>query len=131
MRRATRVNPYDKFLSEEDIIHSSIITYVGLAYPGILIMHAPLEGKRSDFEKYKAKKLGLNLSKGFPDFYFVYKGEVLYLEVKTITGELSKEQEGWISGLINNGQDAQVGYGFDACKDIIDAAFGPLKSCFF
>lgn len=118
---------FAKYLTEEDHIHGSIIKYVTHAYPGMLIMHAPMEGKRSAFERYKATVLGLSLSKGYPDLYLVYKGVDLHLELKTVTGKLLKEQELWISALKANGKDVQVAYGTDEAIKIIDYKFKHLK----
>jgi hypothetical protein len=118
---------YESYLTEEDRIHIAVIKYVSHAYVGMDILHAPLEGKRSEFERYKAVKLGLNLSKGFPDLQLWYKKEELLLELKTVTGVLSLEQIDWIARLVKNGKDARVAYGTDEAIRIIDEKFGALR----
>lgn len=118
---------YDSYLTEEDHIHIGVIKYIAHAYVGMDILHAPLEGKRSKFEQYKAVKLGLTLSKGFPDLQLWYKKEELFLELKTLTGTLSKEQRDWIARLTKNGKDVRVAYGIDEAIRIIDDKFGPLR----
>jgi len=118
---------YESYLTEEDRIHIAVIKYVSHAYVGMDILHAPLEGKRSEFEQYKAVKLGLTLSKGFPDLQLWYKKEELFLEIKTVTGVLSPEQIDWIARLIKNGKDARVAYGTDEAIKIIDEKFGALR----
>ena len=118
---------YESFLTEEDRIHIAVIKYISHAYVGMDILHAPLEGKRSEFERYKAVKLGLTLSKGFPDLQLWYKKEELFLELKTVTGVLSPEQIDWMARLIKNGKDARVAYGTDEAIKIIDEKFGALR----
>lgn len=118
---------YESYLTEEDRIHIAVIKYISHAYVGMDILHAPLEGKRSQFEQFKAVKLGLTLSKGFPDLQLWYKKQELFLELKTITGVLSAEQIDWIARLIKNGKDARVAYGTDEAIRIIDDKFGALR----
>ena len=58
-------NPFDKYLTKEDHLHLQVVEYLRWQYPNVLFGHWPNEGKRSPFERYKAKKLGM--VKGWPD----------------------------------------------------------------
>ena len=132
-----KINPFYKFLSAEDLLHIAVLKYLDLAYPNALILHAPMEGKRSPFERYKATMLGLSRSKGFPDLLIIYKGKQIALELKTEKshmskeGVLSKEQEEWIKNLNANGIPAYEAYGFNEAQKIIDDNFKALRNIKF
>ena len=55
---------------------------------------------------------GIPRVKGFPDLVIV-RDRVLFRELKTVSGELSKEQEEWIRRLQNAGADAKVWRPYD------------------
>jgi hypothetical protein len=114
-------NPFDKYLTEEDRLHIGLLDYIRLQYPKALVHHSANEGKRSPFERYKIKKLGLK--KGFPDLIIIYNGRNLALELKTEKGKPSEDQEAWINGLQAHGWTGYIAYGFDEAKQAIDKFF--------
>ena len=128
-----KFNPFYKFLTAEDLLHIAVLKYIDLAYHGALILHAPMEGKRSPFERYKAVMLGITRGKGFPDLLIIYKGKTIALELKTdktsktAKGTLSDEQKKWIKDLNENNIPAFAAFGFDEAQKIIDENFKPLK----
>ncbi len=65
-----RVNPFDKFLSVEDLEHIKVVRFMQEKLPDIVFFHVPNEGKKSAFERYKHSKMGA--LKGCPDFVFAY-----------------------------------------------------------
>ena len=52
-------NPYEKYLGPEDKLQREVMQYIGMQYPKALITHPANEGKRSKFEQYKLKTLGV------------------------------------------------------------------------
>ena len=123
----SKPNPFYKFLKQEDLLHIDVVNYALLAYNGIRILHAPLEGRRTAFERYKASMLGIEHSKGFPDLQLFYKGKAIALELKALGGKASKEQKQWILDLISCNIPASIEIGFDAAKSFIDKHFSDLK----
>ena len=119
------MNPFEKFLTEEDRLQANVIKYCKAQYPGMLISHSPNEGKRTKFERYKATVLGV--SSGFPDLTLIYNGKTLYLELKTPKGKPTANQKRWNADLTNNGLNAVITYGFDNTKLVIDTHFKHLK----
>lgn len=122
-----RDNPFRKYLTEEDKLHEAVLKYIAHAYHGAKVLHAPLEGKRTPFEKFKAALLGINESKGFSDLLIFYKGKVFGLELKTLSGTLSPEQIEWGGVLISCGIPWFATYGIDEAIKCVDDNLKPLK----
>ena len=56
---STPKNPYSKYLGKEDVFQNRIMRYLEDKYPNALFTHVANEGKRTPFEQYKMKYLGL------------------------------------------------------------------------
>ena len=123
------------WLTPEDHLQKAVCNYLDTQYPKIKWYHAANEGKRSPFERFKAKYLGLK--SGVPDICICaarngYHG--LYIELKALTmkpgkrdkmiidykGKLSEEQKVWLADLEDEGYKAVPAWGFDETKAIID-----------
>ena len=123
------MNPFYKYLTKEDHLHRAILVYCEFQYPNCFLHHSPNEGKRSKFERFKAKYLGMD--KGFPDLIWLdpnkgYNG--LALEVKVIydngaKNKPSKYQIDKIDKLENRNWFVKVIWTFDEAKKIIDWYF--------
>lgn len=61
-------NKYWKFIKGEDHLQAYCVDYLLEFHPKVPWIHPPNEGKRSDFEIFKANVLGLSHSAGAPDF---------------------------------------------------------------
>lgn len=77
-------NPFYRYLKPEDLFHIAALNYIRLQYPKAFVVHIPNEGRRTPFERYKAKMLGLQ--SGMPDIMIfnpidVYNGLALELKV--------------------------------------------------
>ena len=122
-----------RFLKPEDHLHIAVLKYIDLAYSGAHVLHAPMEGKRTIFEKWKASLLGISRGKGFPDLLIIYRGKTIAIELKTdktLTtkrGVLSDEQKDWIKNLNDNGIPAFAAFGFDEAQKILDDNFKNFK----
>lgn len=116
--KRNKPNPFEKYLTEEDRLHIGLLEYIRLQYPKALVHHSANEGKRTPFEQFKIKRLGLK--KGFPDLIIIFNGRNLALELKTSKGKPSDEQEAWIEVLQAHGWTGQITYGFDEAKEVVD-----------
>ncbi len=105
-------NPYSKYLGKEDHLQIAVAPYLDLNK--YVWCHVPNEGKRTPFERYKAKQLGIK--PGVPDVLIFhampgYCG--LAIELKIKPNKPSKNQLHWISQLKNQGWKVSVCYSID------------------
>lgn len=114
-------NGFYKYLTPEDHVQQQVLCHILDKYPKMKYAHVPNEGKRTAFERFKAKYLGI--SPGFLDLILVGYGHILFLEVKSNTGQLRKKQREWIAHLQANDFAAAVGFGAEQCIEIIDEEF--------
>ncbi len=126
-----KVNPFDRFLKDEDLLQIAVTQYIQYQYNGAVIYHAPNEGKRSPFERYLMKKMGVK--KGFLDLFILYKKKLIFLELKTEKrrkekGAVTDEQQAWIDILNYSDIPAKATFGFDESIAFVDLHFKELKS---
>jgi hypothetical protein len=97
----------------EDTIQLTLIAHFNMRRkPGVLFFHIPNGGLRNLLEAKKLKAMGVVA--GMPDMGFLSAGVTHYLELKTINGVLSAEQERMIAALRAAGAPAEVAFGLDA-----------------
>lgn len=113
--RTKTIHPFAPSETEEQI---AVIEYCDLR--GILCVHIPNEGKRSEISGAILKREGLR--KGFPDLFFPipsrgYHG--LFIEMKSRSGKVSAEQDEWLKILSENGYAVRVCYSADAAIETI------------
>lgn len=108
--------------NEEYQIQKALVLYIKFQYPNILF-NADVGGTwTKNFGTAIKNKLSGH-SNGFPDLFFAeprkgYHG--LFIELKTIKGRISDEQQDWIEKLNERGYCALVAYGFDEAKEDIN-----------
>ena len=127
----SRTNPYEKYLGKEDIMHAEIVRVMGFKFPDLFWWHTPNEGKRTEFEQYKFKRLGGK--KGIADFVILEESNFskgLMMEIKYGANGCSKEQVDFLIDSIKKGYTAAVVY--NDAGDAIDLIENHLKSgvCF-
>lgn len=105
-----------KFLRPEDIMHHQIIQYVRLQYPGLKFHHSPLEGRRTDFERFLFWYLGSDA--GFVDL--IFPEITLALEIKVKPNRPSPAQKEWIAYFEKIGWKAVVVFSYVEAVGIID-----------
>ncbi len=71
VKEKIKLNPFDKYLTNEDKMQNSVMNYTKLKYPKVLAAHIPNEGKRTPFERYKLKYLGA--VSGMPDIMIFHQ----------------------------------------------------------
>lgn len=119
-----RDNPYLHFLGKEDHLQIQVLTYLSMQYPKVLWLHPPNEGKRSPFERYKAKKMGL--TSGWPDI-MIFKPKAginsfnagLAIELKIKPNKLSDFQVRCLELLEEAGWVTEVCFDFEEAKRAI------------
>lgn len=125
--KALRKNPFERHLTKEDRLHVAVCDYLDLQYPNIPYTHPHNEGKRTKFERYKAKKL--RMKPGIPDLLiFRANGDELgfplhiglAIELKIRPNRPTENQKKWLKDLASNGWQCHVIYDFDQAKKVID-----------
>lgn len=116
-------NPFEKFLTAEDHLHIGVIRYLQFQYPKAVFFHAANEGRRTPFERYKIKEMGVR--SGFPDLVIFFSGRHLAIELKVPGRKATDPQKEWIDFLRSQGWTAEVCRGFDQAKEVIDQFMKP------
>lgn len=77
-------------MTEEDKIQAAIVTSVRYKYPKAILFAVPNGGWRSKLTAMILKATGV--LRGVSDLIFIYKGKIIFIEVKTATGKQTPEQ---------------------------------------
>lgn len=116
---------YFNFLTKEDRLHHSILEFIKLSYPKAVVAHPPNEGRRTPFERFKAKYLGI--SSGLPDILIftpnVHGYNGLALEVKIKPNRMTASQLKWHEQLFKCHWQCACVYDLDIAMEIIDTYF--------
>lgn len=111
------------WLGKEDHFHHAVYDYLLYTYRGkAMFWHTPNEGKRSPFERWKAKYLGMMA--GVSDWIIMKPGNILFLELKVPPNKLSKNQQIFLGNTDLFGFPSKVAFDFEAAKKIIDEFMG-------
>lgn len=117
-------NPFEKYLSKEDKLQESVMKYIALQYPHAFAVHIPNEGRRTRFEQYKIKTLGV--VSGMPDVMIFNPNAIfsgLAIELKVGYNKPTENQKKFLRRLENGGWDCHWVNTFDKAKEIIDKYF--------
>ena len=124
---------YESFLTREDRLQIAVINYIKLAYPLIVPVHVPNEGKRTLYEQWKLKQMGLTA--GVPDILIFFQrpksegsnvilsGLAIELKVKYDNGKKNvptPKQKRFLQLLHDNGWYTAVIYTIEDAKKVID-----------
>lgn len=104
----------------ENVIHKAVTDFISLVYPDTLWIHVPSEAKRTPYERYVAKLLGLK--PGVPDLLIFestkdYHG--LAIELKSEKGKLTDSQKAFIAELDKRNWKTAVCYDSESACDLI------------
>tara|TARA_R110000796_G_scaffold59842_5_gene138160 strand:+ start:238 stop:615 length:378 start_codon:yes stop_codon:yes gene_type:complete len=119
-----KLNPYMKYLGPEDHLQRAVLNYLTMQYPNSLVAHPANEGKRSPFERFKLKYLGV--SSGIPDILIFTPSKQftgLAIELKVGYNKPSENQKKWLDNLKNCNWYSICLNDFDKCKLLIDQYF--------
>jgi hypothetical protein len=117
-------NPYDKWLGKEDVLQHKIIKYLEFNYPKSIWTHVGNEGRRTKFERFKIKYLGVKA--GVPDVLIFtpnkkYNG--LAIELKIGYNKPTDTQKKWLSDLKKCNWFCCVQKDFDSAVNLINQYF--------
>ena len=121
VKEKIKLNPFDKYLTKEDKLQNSIMNYIKLKYPSILAAHIPNEGKRTPFERYKLKYLGVVA--GMPDIMIFHKNSKycgLAIELKVGYNKPTENQLSCLKRLKRANWRAEWSNDLDAVMILID-----------
>lgn len=115
------MNPFQKYLKEEDCALQAIVKWLQYTYPMAVWCHPVNEGKRTPWERWRAQELGIRA--GLPDLLlFERRGNYsgLAIELKAGTNKATPSQQKWLNDLTQCGWVAIVAYGSEEAQKIID-----------
>lgn len=130
-----KVNPYEKFLSQEDRLQRAVNQYCDLK--NLLYFHPLNEGRKSNFERFKATVLGIK--SGVPDCMICeprgkYVGLAIELKVEVDMGfkkngekrkvrriTTTDNQIEWLKNLKKRGWNTNVVWNIDEALAVIDS----------
>lgn len=106
---------------KEDSIQQALVQWAAYAHE-VSLIHIPNQGKRSFSYGRRLKKMGLR--PGFPDLMLLAKRHIygaLFIELKADHScKATLAQKGWIHELKQAGYRAEICYGLDEAKALID-----------
>jgi hypothetical protein len=112
------VNPFEKYLSKEQVMHAEIVRQLANRFPEVVFVHTHNEGKKSPYEQYLFKKMG-GLS-GVSDFQIFEDSNFskgMMLEIKWGMNVCSVAQVDFLIKLAGRGYTGVVAY--DSADDVI------------
>ena len=106
----------------EEKLQESLVIYIQLKYKGVRYC-ASLGGQYQKYPSQRRKAKATGYVKGFPDLQILegrknYHG--LFIELKTKTGRITKDQQQWLDDLNDRGYYAICCKGLDRAMQIID-----------
>lgn len=128
------MNPYEKYLSQEDKLQRAVNQYCDLKK--LLYFHPLNEGKKSPFERFKATVLGIK--SGVPDCMIIeprgqYIGLAIELKIEKENGfkkngdrrkvtrtKPTENQLIWLDKLKDKGWNTQIAWNLDEAIEIIE-----------
>jgi hypothetical protein len=114
------VNPFEKYLSPETLLQRDVVQYIRAQYPRWKVIHPPNEGRRTPFEQYLIKTLGVE--SGVADLIICAPvARVLFLELKAGKNKPTPTQAGFLADMGALGFSATWAASFDAARAVVDA----------
>ena len=109
-------------LSEEQF-HFQAAEYLNLALPREAVWHhSPNEGRRRP--QYTKKLLRKGLHPGWPDIEIIYRGRVIFIELKTQKGRVSEAQKNCHERLMLAGAVVKVVRNLDELREFLSMLIG-------
>lgn len=117
-----RRNPYEKFLTKENRFQRAVAQWLKMQYPDLVWWHTPNEGKRTSFESWLAKVLGIRA--GVSDIVILEPNKThhgLLIELKVGPNKLTEKQAQFLTECSAKGYATHVCYDIEAFMDIVNS----------
>jgi hypothetical protein len=117
-----RVNPFEKFLTKENKFQRSVAQWLNLQYPNLLWWHTPNEGKRSKFEQWLAKILGIRA--GVSDIIILHPNKQFHgiaMELKVAPNKATSAQLKFLKQAEQAGFYTCIAYNIEEVMQIISS----------
>ena len=111
-------NPYERYLSKEQVMQGECARLLALRFPNLLWWHTPNEGKRTPYEQFLFKQMGG--LKGVSDFVVLEESNFskgLMIEIKWGSNPCTIEQVDFLIRSAKKGFMAAVVY--DDARDVV------------
>ena len=112
---------------KENDLHKACVQWFEWEYEnkGIgLLHHSPNENLNTDNRigamRYNMKMKQLGRKAGFPDIAIFYNGKTLFIELKSETGKISKEQKSLFPALAKQGHTVHIVKSLEAFQQIVN-----------
>jgi hypothetical protein len=117
-------NPYEKYLGKEDVLQHKLVRFLTYNYPNAIFTHPNNEGRRTKFERFKVKYLGMKA--GVPDLLIFTPNEKyngLAIELKIGYNKPTDSQKKWLADLKKCNWYTCVEKDFDIAVKLINQYF--------
>jgi len=110
---------------KEDNLQMMCVTFLTYRYSHLYWNHSPNEGKRSDREGARLKKMGMQ--PGHPDLDICDGVRTIHIEFKDEKGRQSPEQKNIQARLEEQGREYIICRSYDQFIEICHSHFGPER----
>lgn len=111
------MNNFYRHLGPEDKLTMAVLQLIALKYRQVFVWHTPNEGRRTAFERFKAKALGV--VSGVSDLILISDGKLLALELKTGKNRMTENQKTFHDAILKNGFWVAVAYNVEQVDCVI------------
>lgn len=113
------MNNFYRHLGKEDNLTMAVLQLIALKYRQVFVWHTPNEGRRTAFERFKAKVLGI--VSGVSDLILISGGKLLALELKIGKNRMTENQKNFQDQILKNGFWVAVAYNVEQADYIISS----------
>lgn len=119
-----KINPFRKYLTQEQKLQESCVKFLKLQYPNLLFTHVPNEGKKSAFERFLYKIMGVRT--GISDILIFkpsngYNG--LAIELKVGKNKTTDLQNKFLKDIYDCGWSCFIVYSLEGFIDVVNNYF--------
>jgi len=101
-------------------LHKAVIANLRLrAVPDLFYWHTPNSGRRTMGEISGLRQMGFVA--GIPDLFFLHRGKLSGLELKTLKGKATSDQLLVVDRIEKAGGQAEISYGLDHALGCLEA----------
>jgi len=116
-----RQNPFEKYLTKENKFQRAVAQWLNMQHGELLWWHTPNEGKRSTFERWLAKVLGIRA--GVSDIIIVHQNAVyngIAMELKVGNNKPTQAQQDFLQHAKRQGFYTCVCYDLQQVMQVVN-----------